>query len=270
MKSKKLLVLLASLAAVIVVIVILAAVFAVHDVALVYHEFDGSQMAALDEGGIAPNDVLKLAKGKSTVFLSKNKLLERINSTYTDWHAFAVVKDFPNKVEIHIVKRTAILKIDVGGKEVYIDSFGYVTNDPDPNDPNSRYIDASSAFKTTTEAKTQQPGQKFEFAVAENNVRLQCILEALIATWQCNVDIPNLPTILAEQNVFEFDEDNNLLIKPNSGGIIKIMSPETNLTQRLIKAYGVYYNEQANVQGNDWMITVRENGTITTPNPDKK
>ena len=264
MKSKKLLVLIASIAAVIVVIVVLAAVFAVSQVELVYHDFDGKQITAPDENGIDSNEIAKLAKGKSTVFLSKIKLLDQINTIYTDWHAFAVVKNFPNNVEIHLVKRTAILKIDVNGKEVYLDSFGYVTNPPD----SGRYVDATSAFKGT-DAKTLQVGAKFEFSVEENNSRLNFVLEALIATWQCKVDIPNLPAILAEQNVFNFDEDGNLLITPSSGGTIKILAPEKKLSERLIKAYGVYYNEYSDLQNGDWTITVHGDGRITTPNPDR-
>ena len=265
MKSKKLLVLIASLAAVIVVIVVLASVFAVSQVEFVYHDFDGTQTKAPDENGVVSADIAKLAKGKSTIFLSKTKLLNQINTTYTDWHAFAVVKNFPNIVEIHLVKRCAILKIDVNGKEVYIDSFGYVVETPE----SGRYIDATSAFKGT-DAQTLQAGTMFEFVVEENNVRLKCVLEALIATWQCKVDIPDLPAILAEQNVFSFDDDNNLLITPSSGGTIKILSPETNLTKRLIDAYGVYYNEYTDLQSDDWTITVHEDGRITTPNPDRQ
>ena len=257
--------LIASLAAVVVVIVIMAAVFSVSSVELVYHDFDGTRIAAPDENGLAANDVAKFAKGKSTIFLSKTKLLNQVNVTYTDWHAFAVVKNFPNIVEIHLVKRAAILKIDVNGEEVYLDSFGYVVNPP----TSGRFIDATSAFNLT-DAKTKELGKKFEFAVEENNSRLQCVLEALIATWQCKVDIENFPTILADKDVFIFDNDGAMLIKPNGGGTIRILSPETNLTKRLIKAYGVYFNEYANLQGDEWTITVREDETITTPNPDKK
>ena len=268
MKSKKLLVLIASIAAVVVFIVILAAVFAVGEVNLVYHGFDGGQIGSPEEGGIASDSILKLAKGKSTIFLSKNKLLSQINTNYTDWHAFAVVKNFPNKVEIHLVKRTAILKIDVNGQEVYIDSFGYVTNKPEDG---GRYIDVTSAFNgKSTDAKVMQPGQQFEFSVAENNARLKCVLEALVATWRCMVEIPDLPAILAEQNAFSFADDGAMLITPSSGGTIKVLAPETNLTERLIKSYGVYYNEYSNIQSSDWTITVHEGGNITTPNPDKK
>ena len=266
MKSKKLLVLIASVAALIVLIVILATVFSVKEIAIVYHRFDGKQIEAPNEGAIPLDEVLKMVKGKSTVFSSKTKLLEQINTTYTDWHAYLVRKNFPNKLEIHVVACTAMLKIDVNGREVYIDCFGYVMNQPE----NGRVIDVTSAFKST-DAKTLQIGKKFEFEVAENNVRLECVLEALLATWQCNIEPSDLAALLGDSNVFLFDEDNNMLIKPSSGGTIKVLSPQINLTKRLIKAFGVYYNEYADLQDDSWVITVRDDadGTITTPNPDR-
>ena len=273
MKSKKLLVLIAIVAVVIVIVVVLSAVFSVKsadNVRLVYHSFDGNQMPAPDNGAIGADGVLKLVKGKSLVFLSKTKLLEQINTTYTDWHAYAVVKNFPNIVEIHVVRCTAMLKIYVNGKEVYIDCFGYVMNPPQ----NGRVIDATSAFKGT-DVKVARVGEKLDFSVDENDVRLGYVLEALLATWQCKVEPSNLAALLGDNNVFSFDEGNNLIIKPASGGTIKILSPasnlspETTLTKRLINAYGVYYNEYADLQSDEWIITVHEDGTITTPNPDK-
>lgn len=269
MKSKKLLILIASIAALVVVIVVLSAVFSVKNadnVQLVYHDFDGKEIIA-PEGGIATDDVLKFVKGKSTVFLSKTKLLNQINLEFTDWHAFAVVKNFPNKVYIHLVRCTAMLKIDVNGKEVYIDCFGYVMNPPE----SGRVIDATSAFKST-DAQNMRVGEEFKFVVEENNARLGCVLEALLATWQCNIEPENLAALLGDANVFSFDDDGTMLIKPSSGGTIRVLSPQKNLTTRLINAYGVYYNEYANLQDDSWVITVRDddNGTITTPNPDNK
>lgn len=270
MKSKKLLILIASIAAVVVVICILAAVFSIKkpdSVQLVYHGFDGKTIAAPDEGGIASDEVFKFVKGKSAMFLSKTKLMNQINETYTKWHAFEVVKNFPNIVEIHLVKRIAIVKVNVGGKDVFIDNFGYVAEEPE----NGRIVDATSAFNGT-DVNVAEAGKKFEFATAANNGRLDCVIEALMATWQCNVDTENLATLLGDVNVFSFDDDGAMLIKPVSGGTIRVLSPQTNLTARLIKAYGVYYTDYANLQDDSWVITVRDDdeGTITTPNPDNK
>ena len=266
MKIKKLLVLIASIAAVIVIIVILAAVFSIKstdNIQIVYHKFDGAQTVAPDEGGITSDDVLPLVKGKSAVFLSKIKLLNQINTTFTNWHAYSVEKRFPNVVRIHVVECTAMLKVVVNGKEVFIDCFGYVMKEPE----NGRVIDATSAFKGT-DTKALNYGEEIRFDVEENNVRLKYVLQALLAMWQCKVDVPNLPALLGDNNVFSFDEDNNFLITPSSGGTIKVLSPSTNLTERLIAAYSVYYNEYADLQDNSWVITVKADGTITTPNPD--
>lgn len=265
MKSKKLIVLIASVAAAVVVIILLATLFTVNGTPVLrYYDFSGAEIAAPAEGGIAPNDLLQNIKGKNAVFLSKAKLLDQINTTFPDWHAFAVTKYFPNVIEIHLVKCTSMLKLNVNGKEVYIDCFGYVMNAP----TNGKVIDATSAFKST-DAQQQQLGSEFKFAVAENDVKLKYVLQALMATWQCNVETDDLATLLGENNVFHFDEDGNMLITPRSGGTIKILSPATNLTERLIAAYGVYYNEYADLQGDDWVITVRADGTITSLNPDR-
>lgn len=270
MKSKKLIVLIASIAAAVVVIVLLASLFTVNGTpVLTYYDVDDDgnniEISAPAQGGIVPNDVLEIIKGKNAIFLSKEKLLNKINTTYLDWHAFEVTKYFPNVIQIHLTKRVAMLKVDVNGKEVYIDKFGYVMNAPE----SAQVIDATTAFKGT-DAKNQQLGTAFKFAVEENNVKLNYVIEALIATWRCRVDMQDLPVLLGYDNVFHFDEDGSMLITPVSGGTIKILSPATNLTERLIDAYSVYYNESSNLQGNDWVITVQEDGTITTPDPDKK
>ena len=265
MKSKKLLILIASVAAAVVVIVLLAGLFSISGTPkLVYHDFSGKETAAPAEGGIAPDDIAEFINGKSAVFLSKTKLLEQINTTFLDWHAYAVKKYFPNVIEVHLTKRIALLKLDVSGKEVYIDCFGYVMNAPS----SGRVVDATSAFKST-DAKKQQLGAPFKFAVEDNDAKLQYVIQALLATWQCKVETEDLAALLGYDNVFNFDEDGTMLITPRSGGTIRILSPAVNLTERLIHAYGVYYNEYANLQSDDWVITVQENGTITTPDPDR-
>ena len=54
-----------------------------------------------------------------------------------------------------------------------------------------------------------------------------------------------------------------------SGAKIKVEEPSFDLTSRLQHAYSVYYNESKNLQQAGVVITVKSNGTITTPNPDK-
>ena len=147
MKSKKLLISLAVVAFVIVVIVVMIAVFAVKSVEVRYHDFSGGEIVATEGNGVVPDDILAMIKGKSTVFLSKTDLIDRINAKNGEWHAFAVVKNFPNSVEVHLVKRTIIAKMDTGVETVYIDSFGYRVAAPTQSEYN--YIDLSSAFEST-------------------------------------------------------------------------------------------------------------------------
>lgn len=256
MKSKKLLVSIAIVAVLIVVIVVMAAVLSVEQVVATYHAFDGSLMATPADG-VAKDDIQSLAKGKSIVFLSKSKLINQFNEAYPEWHAFAVVKNFPNIVEIHLVRRTAVMKIEVSGAFVYVDSFGCVTKVPSEGN----VIDVSSAFESR-DATNAKVGEVFEFQLDENNARLQYILQAILATWQCNVEIEDMPEILGAENIFAFDDDGNMLISPRAGGTIKIISPEVDLSKRLINAYGVYYNEKIDLTNG--VITVQENGSISS------
>ena len=261
MKSKKLLISLAAVALVIVFIVVMIAVFAVKTVEPQYHDFAGNPIAAPTDGtGIIPDDVLSLIKGKSTVFLSETDLISKINQTYGNWHAFAVVKKFPNIVVVHFAERTTIAKINIGGHEYFIDSFGYVVNESADT-----CVDITSAFDSFD---TQQCAENFPliFHDEENNIRLKCVLDAILAVWRCKVEVSNIPQILGEQNVFKFD-DGNMIIKMPKGVEIRVIAPESNLSDRLIQAYSVYYNNTQNLRDGD-VIIVHKNGSITSP--DKK
>lgn len=258
MKSKKLLISLAVVAVVVVIVVVLSAVFTVQDVEVVYHKFDGSEDAAPTDG-VARDEITAKYKGKSIVLLSKTDLLETVNGMYPQWHAFAVVKNFPNIVTVHFIKRTTVVKFSNSkGQTVYLDSFGYVTEAP----TEGSVIDITSAFNSKDEA-SNAADSPFRFESEESNARLNYILETILATWQCYVEIPDLPQVLGEENVFTFDGDGSMIIHMRSGGSIVVKSPATNLTKRIIAAYGVYYNNGVNLQGVE--ITVHENGRITTP-----
>ncbi len=261
MKSKKLLIALTVIAVIIVIIVVLAAILTVKKVAIVYHGFDGAQVSAPDSG-ISSDEILSKYKGKSIIFLSKSKLMSELNVAYDSWHAFAVIKHFPNELEIHFVARTAIAKFSAGGQMYYVDSFGYAAPAPAVGD----VIDISSAFQGQgLEAKSSAIGTPFEFESSVSNVRLRYVLDSILATWQCLVDIDNMQSVLGDGgNVFTFDEDENLVISPKTGGRIIVQSPETDLSERLIKAYGVYYNGTLNVQEDSYTVTVYKNGTVTT------
>ncbi len=262
MKSKKLLISLLAVAMVVVVIVVLAAVLTVKNVYIVYHGFDGTEIGLPDEG-IAENEVSSAYKGKSIVFLSKTRVMEEMNEKYNEWHAFAIVKQFPNVVEIHVVGRVAVAKFSAGGNIVYVDSFGYPASAPADGD----VIDISSAFSgQSLDIKSNTPALPFQFQSEISNTRLGYTLQSILATWQCMVEISDMQQVLGTGgNVFTFNESGDLVISPKTGGRIVVQSPETDLSARLIKAYGVYYNKQVNLQNDDYTITVHKNGKITTP-----
>ena len=257
-KGKKLLISLVVVpVAIVAFIVVLIAVFAVDDVTVRYHDFDGREIVATQGEGVAPKDILKLIKGKSTVLLSKTNLLEQLNKEHSDWHAFAVVKNFPNDIEVHFVKRTVIAKVNVNGLDVYVDSFGYVTELTSDN-----CVDISSAFPEGVEAQSSQPGSPLTFKDAKNDVRFKCVLDAIMATWRCKVEVEYIPQVLGNENVFEFVHDDMIIHMPK-GSTIRVIAPETKLSDRLIEAYSVYYNKSENLQ-NGAEIVVHKSGKITT------
>ena len=267
MKSKKLLVSLAIVAVVVVIIVVMASVFSVRHVDISYYNFEG-QLTTAPDGGVPVNVIENLAKGKSTVFLSKANFLVEVNTKlkadYPDWHAFAVVKSFPNVLEIHLVKRTAVAKLTAAGEIIYLDSFGCrVTGVSD----DVQCIDITSAFEAAVPATEQPKDGTFKFTSEENNQRLGYVLEAILATWQCYIEINEMDDVLLAANAFKFDSG-DMYISLRAGGTIRLISPETDLTARLQKAYGVYYNSKVNLQG-DWVITVDKNGRVRTPDPNK-
>lgn len=263
MKSKKLLISLTVVAVVVVLIVVLAAVFTVQKVTIRYHGFDGGEVLPPATDGIASNDIEKSIKGASIVFLSKANLLDELNKNenYVGWHFFAVVKQFPNVVEIHVVRRTAVAKLlSSTDGEIYVDCFGYVTEKP-----SHEVMDISSAFQTK-DVVNNALNQPLDFASEQSDARLQCVLSAIRATWQCMVDVPDMVRVLKPTDAFTFDSDNeNMSIYPALGGKIVIQAPQENLDTRLISAYGVYYNNRMNIQDDGYTVTVYKNGRITTP-----
>lgn len=259
MKSKKLIISLAIVAVIIAIIVIMASVFAVSDVTLVYHNFSGAQAVPTD--GPSPNDILKFSKGKSILFMSKDKLLTNLNSEYTDWHFFYIVKDFPNKINVYYVKRIAVVKLDISGNEVYLDSYGYVTEKPTDRE----CINITSAFEHR-DARVNEAGKEFKFEDENNNKSLKVVLEAIVASWRCKINWEDMTTVLGANDVFMFDSDGNLLINTVAGATIKVKSPTTNLTERIINAYSAYFNESQNLQQAGTVLIVEANGNIIMPN----
>ena len=261
MKNKKLLISLAVVAVVVVIVVVLSAVLTVQKVTVVYHSIDGTESLAPDDA-LNTSDILSTCKGKSIVVLSKTNFLAEFNRKYTEWHAFAVVRNYPNRLEIHVVRRTAIAKFrDANGKQVYIDMFGYAT------EPSTEtVIDISSAFKSSPDLVKNNVGELIEFESEENNLHLSLVLESIIAKWMCYVDYEEMPQVLGEENVFTFEENGDLRIHIRLGGYILVQSPTVELIQSSLKdAYEVYNNTSMDLHRDECVITVHSNGKITTP-----
>ena len=97
-----------------------------------------------------------------------------------------------------------------------------------------------------------------------NNARLKQILQVVLTVWRCNVELPDITAVLGSTNVFSFQND-NLVINMPSGAKLVVNSPEKNLEDRLLQAFSVYFNaNNKNLQQNGVIITVREDGKITT------
>ncbi len=263
LKSRKLIILIAVLVAVIAVIVIFATVFSVRQVSPVFHSFDGSLTLPSDDAPTS-DAILKLSGGKSMFFMSKDWLLKELNAKFPQWHAFAVVKNFPNIIDVHFVKRQAAVKIDIGGNMVYIDSFGYVVEQP----AEGNCIDISSVFDVR-DTTVNELGKPLQFVEQKSNQHLSIVLEAIIASWRCNIELGDLPVVLGEENVFTFDEYNNFIVHTRAEAQIKVVEPSQDLTKRLLAAYSVYYNDKLNLQQKGIVITVEKNGNIITPNTNK-
>lgn len=261
LKSKKLIILISVLVAVIAVIVILAAVFSVRSVNPVIHDFKGVTIENPDDSPTI-DGILELTKGKSIVFLSKDKLLTELNEKYDQWHAFAVVKNFPNVLDVHFVRRQAVVKVDIGGNSVYVDSFGYVVDAPE----NGSCVDITSVFDVR-DVKQNEKGKQLQFVEENSNLRLKVVLEAIIVNWRCYIELEDIPVVIGEENVFTFDDSGCLIVHTRAGAQIKVVEPTEGLTERLLSAYSVYYNDKLNLQQSGVVITVEKNGNIITPNP---
>lgn len=261
MKSKKLLISLIVVAVVVVTIVVLASVFTLKDAIVVCHNFAGEKITG-EDGFPDEHDILQLFKGKSIILLSKNDVVQKLSEKYPDWHVVAVVKNPPNCLEVHFLKRVAVAKMEVGGQDVYLDSYGYKVDKPADG---SDTIDISSAFTSPAVAATVPEGNPFLFENSINNERLSCILETLMALWQCRVDFENFPTILGASSVFSFDSDGTMTITTRVGAKIHFMNPQEVMREKFIKAFGVYCSDQYDLQKNGVEVTVWQDGKVTTP-----
>lgn len=260
-KSKKLLTFIIVVAVLVVITAVFASVFAVRQIMPVYHSFDGGQMGSV-KGAPTANDVLQFTKGQSILFLSKEEVINQLNEAFPEWHAIGIVKSFPNILEVHFVKRVAVVKVKIGGVDVFLDSFGFVVDAP--TDEGVR-LNVTSALEEPILTTINEKGQKLQFASDTNNLRLQYVLESMMALWQCKADIENIPTILGKQdNVFTFDEKSTTMtITTGVGAKIRIMDPSTTLTDKLINAFSVYCDESYDLQKAGVIINVYPDGKVT-------
>lgn len=256
MKSKRLLILIAVVAIVLVVMIVLSAIFSVKNAWVVFHRFDGTTIAS-PVGAPTIDDVLKQTKGKNIIFLSKSETLKNLQTD--NWHAISVVKTFPNKVTVHFIERALAAKIMVGGEDIYIDSMGNVIDKPE----NPSCVDITSAFGGALDVASRQINQPLTFASDNNNARLQQVLQAILAVWRCNIELPDVKEVIGSSNAFTY-ENNNLVITMPSTAKIVVNAPQKNLQDRLLEAFSVYFNASKDLQQSGVIITVREDGKITT------
>lgn len=252
MISKKLLTLIIVIAVLAVIFVVFAGVFSVRLVLPVYHSFEGGVETATDDAPTA-DDVLQLCKGKNILFLSKQEVIDQLNEKYPDWHAIGIVKNFPNILEVHFVKRVAVVSLKVDGASVYLDSFGYVVETPSADE--TPQLDITSAFEGTISKNSfsqNSVGKMLVFNSDTNNQRLSCVLESIMALWQCECEIENIPAVLGitSQNsdgttpkVFTFDDSGAMIITTGVGAKIYIMDPTNTLTDKLINAFSAYCSD---------------------------
>ena len=259
MKSKKLLISLIVVALVVVAIVVLVSVFTLRDVIVVCHKFEGGKILPDDD---APNaqEIAALFAGKGIVFLNKEDALKQLNELYPDYHFFQIVKIPPNAMEVHFLKRSVVAKLDVGGKDVYLDSYGYQVSAPADG---TAVLDISSAFITPIVQQESATGP-FKFENSINNQRLSCILECFIGMWRCYVDTENFP-VFGTENVFTFDSDGTMTITMPVGAKIHIMNPHEDMYVKIKNALSVYYSAENNLQQPGVEITVWQDGKVTTP-----
>lgn len=256
MKSKRVLVFISIVAVVLVIMIALSAVFAIKDAWVVFHRFDGTTIS-VPQNAPTIQDVLDVTEGKNVIFLSKSETLKQLQTD--NWHAVALVKTFPNKITVHFIERALAVKIVVSGQDIYIDSKGNVM----PKQDDATCIDVSSAFDLLDVA-SQEVNQPLLFNSEVNNARLKQILQVVLTVWRCNVELPDITAVLGSTNVFSFQND-NLVINMPSGAKLVVNSPEKNLEDRLLQAFSVYFNaNNKNLQQNGVIITVREDGKITT------
>lgn len=184
--------------------------------------------------------------------------MSKLNQKNRDWFAFDVKVEFPNVVTVYFVENVAMAKLSVGGKETFIDSFGYVIESPTNSDS---YIDISSAFSNTGAIKQNEVGKKLIFSGDDDNKRLEYVSAALMSLWRCKLEFEDISVVVGSSNVFSFNNGDMILNMP-TGAKIVVKSPETNLSDRLIEGLSVYYSNN-DLQRDGVVVNVLKNGITT-------
>ena len=257
MNNKKFFILVAIVFVVVAAVIVFALVFSVSSADVETRRFDGTIVTNV-ENAPTPQDVLDICKGNNVFILDKEELKSKLNEKNRNWYAFDVKVEFPNVVTVYFVENVTMAKVSVGGQEIFIDSFGYVMDTPSNA---SDYIDISSAFSNTGNAKQIEVGKKLVFSNDEDNQRLEYVTTALMALWRCKLDFDDISVVVGNLNVFVFSNDDLILNMP-SGAKIVVKSPENNLSDRLINGLSVYYSDN-DLQRDGVVVNVLKNGITT-------
>lgn len=257
MRNKKIITLISIVAVVVVLVVVLVTVFSVAHVTVAFYDYEGKAIAIPDDTA-APNnqDILDKFGGKGIVLLSKQDIVEYVNNNYPQYHALDVVKEFPNSITVHVVRREEVYVIASGSTNIYIDSFGYVLQDR-INDTRPLF-DISDVFISNIVSSTA--GNKLTFATQSDNDRLSMIIEAVNTIWMLQYNYEDIPALI-DSIVFSVDNSTMTLTTPTNTKIV-VEQPNTDMPARLIKAISVYGENKINLVGKT--ITVPLKGNITT------
>lgn len=258
MRNKKLLIILAICAVVIVLLVLFLTVFNIRSVDFVYYGNDGTPITTPTDAPTG-DEVAALYKGKNIFVLSNETILNQFNQLYPEFHALGVVRSFPSRITLHIVRRVAALSIRDGSETIYLDAFGYVMSDQ----PEYETVDITSAFVSTIgEATSKEPGKKLQFSSASDNLRLDIVLETVSAIWQLKYDYSDVGQVIQRITFNEYMT--RMEIETEAGAFIWVEKPEQNLTSRLINAFSVYFNDSKDLQKPGVVINVSSQGNIST------
>lgn len=256
MRTRRIIILIVVVAVIALIAVLFATVFSVRNVYVACYDQEGNAITVSVDMDIA-SAVLAEYQGSSIMTLSKDDVLDWINDNYSQLHALAVVKEFPNTLVVHLVEREAVYSIEVGATTVQIDSFGYVV---ETTEIDYTLLDISSAFDVPT--SVCEVGKMLQFDDETNDARLAYIITTVNTIWQLQYNYSDVAWLV---DVIKFSSDNSVMtITTGSGAIIVVYAPQTDLNSRLIDAFSVYANDTLNLQVEGAVISVLESGDIRT------